>query len=179
MKKTNIIVTSAALVLTMFASTSQAGYIEPGSESDPLVSKSYVEQKFNEAKKDSDLNKEKLEKIEKDIEKLVEDNRNNSNKPGNSGSSQTSGDVFKVLELKKGQTILADESAEIIVRSGTVSAIGSENGGISDITDGKDLTTGEGVDLNHLLIIPRSDGRGVKVEGSLAFIMVKGGYSLK
>lgn len=173
MKKTNIIVTSGVLVLTLFASSSQAGYIEPGSESDPLVSKSYVEQKFNEVKKNSDLNQDKLEKMQKDIEKIVEDNKNNT------GGNQGSAEVFEVLELKKGQTIIADESAEIIVRSGTVTAIGSANGGLSDITEGNDLVTGDQVDLNHLLIVPRTDGRGIQVKGSIAFVMVKGKYRIK
>lgn len=133
MKKLNIFLTSAILMTTLFIGTTEAGYIEPGSESDPLVSKTYVDNKNNEMK-------------------------------------------FRVVELNKGQTIIAEGGAEIIVRTGTVNAIGSTAGGISDITEGEDLLTGDQIKLNHLLLIPRSDGRGLQVKTDNTFIMIKGNY---
>ena len=46
---------------TIFMSTQKAGYIEPGSEEDPLVSKTYVDKGLNETKRNLDINKEKLD----------------------------------------------------------------------------------------------------------------------
>lgn len=174
MKKLNIIVTSAVLMTTLFVGASEAGYIEPGSEADPLVSKSYVEKKFNQVKNSSDSNQIKLEEIEKNIENILENNGNN-NESGNVVASEN----FKVVELKEGQTIIAEENTEIIVRSGRVSAIAGIRGGISDITGGIDLQTGDEVSLNHHLLIPRSDGRGIEVMSNGTFIMIKGKYTKK
>ncbi len=137
MKKINIIVTSAILMTTLFVGASEAGYIEPGSESDPLVSKSYVENKIDEVK--------------------------------NSSASES----FKVLQLKKGETIIGEKNTEMIVRSGRTEAIAGDKGGVSDITAGLDLQTGNDVLLNHHLLIPRSDGRGIKVKNDEVFIMIK------
>lgn len=170
MKKINIIAASTILITTLFAGTTQAGYIEPGSELDPVVTQSYVDKKFDEIKKDSISNKGKIEQLEKDIEGISKDSGNNN---------QITADVFKVVELKKGQTLTAGESTEIIIRSGNVTAIASKNGGISDITQGKDLQTGDKIDLNHLLIIPRSDGRGIEVNLDGTFIMIKGKYEIE
>lgn len=172
MKKTNIILTSAILMSTVFMSTSQAGYIEPGSEADPLVSKTYVDKGFNDAKKNSDINKEKLEAMEVKLDKALAENQNQNN------NNQNSSEKFKVLELKKGETILAEESTEIIVRSGVVNAVASENGGLSDITQGVDLKSGNQIKINHLIIVPRSDGRGIEVKSNDTFIMIKGGYKI-
>lgn len=143
MKKINIIVTSAILMTTLFVGASEAGYIEPGSESDPLVSKSYVENKIDEVK--------------------------------NSSASES----FKVLQLKKGETIIGEQNTEMIVRSGRTEAIAGDKGGVSDITAGLDLQTGNDVLLNHHLLIPRSDGRGIKVKNDEVFIMIKGEYTKK
>ena len=171
MKKINILLTSAVLMTTLFIGTTEAGYIEPGSESDPLVSKTYVDKKNNEVKASLDSNATKLAEMQKSIEHIMINGGNNSG-----GASQGTSEEFKVIELKEGQTIIADASTEIIVRSGTVTVIGSKNGGISDITEGIDLQTGDQIKLNHLLIIPRSDGRGLQVQTDNTFIMIKGKY---
>lgn len=181
MKKINIVLTSAVLMSTLLVSTTEAGYIEPGSETDPLVSKSYVDKKDEDIKNISNLNTNKIENIEKNVETIksdIEILRNDINNQNNSNENTTStSETFKAIELKKGQVLIAEESTEIIVRSGTANAIGSENGGISDITEGKDLKSGEEIKSNHLLIIPRSDGRGIEVKSNGTFIMIKGRYS--
>lgn len=171
MKKINVLLTSAILMTTIFIGTTEAGYIEPGSESDPLVSKTYVDKQNNEVKTNLDSNTTKIAQLEKNIEDLIRNGGGNSG-GGNQGTSEE----FKVIDLKKGQTIIAEASTEIIVRSGEVTAIGSKEGGLSDITEGIDLQTGEQIKLNHLLIVPRSDGRGIQINTDKTFIMIKGRY---
>ena len=168
MKKINVIVTSAILMTTLFVGASEAGYIEPGSETDPLVSRSYVEKKFDEVKNISASNKKKIEEVEEAL-------KNNGNNNENISSSEN----FSVLELKKGQTIIAEKNAEIIIRSGKVEAIAGESGGISDLTEGLDLQSGDEIALNHHLLIPRSDGRGIEVINDDTFIMIKGNFTKK
>lgn len=168
-KKIYMMATGMVLMTTLFVATSQAGYIDPGSESDPIVSKTYVDKKINELKSGLDL---KLEKVTKDIDAIVENNKNNG------GSGQAVSETFEAINLKKGEIIIADASTEIILRAGAVNAIGSKNGGLSDITGATDLQTGQEIKLNHLLIVPRSDGRGIEVKSNSAVIMIKGKYTV-
>ncbi|NLM59144.1 MAG: hypothetical protein GX194_08535, partial [Clostridium sp.] len=87
---------------------------------------------------------------------------------------------FVPLELNKGQVLIAGESAEIILRGGKALAIGGEGGGLSDITSGSgaDVNTDQEVPLNHLLLISRNDGRGIKVVSEKAWVLVKGPYTI-
>lgn len=84
---------------------------------------------------------------------------------------------FKVIEIKAGQFIIAEEGTEIILRDGTSTIYTPVNAGISDVTMGKDLKNGEKVPLNHLLIVPR-DGRGVKAQATSIYL-IKGKYTIK
>ncbi|NMA93471.1 MAG: hypothetical protein GX975_02280 [Clostridiales bacterium] len=85
--------------------------------------------------------------------------------------------TFEVLQLQEGQSLITGKSAEIILRSGTAVAIGSEAGGVSDVTAGTDLKSGDTVTKNHLLIVPQDDGRGIQCQ-SMSFVMVKGSYTI-
>lgn len=146
----------------------------PGSSSDPLISLSYFEDKIETLKKDllEQLTKTFSEKFE-DLEKNVDETLDKISKEGISAPTE-----FKVITLNEGETIICEAGTELIVRSGRSAVVTSEtsSGGISDITAGKDLANGEAITNNHLLIVPKADGRGIKgiVKGS---IMIKGNYT--
>ncbi|NMB33033.1 MAG: hypothetical protein GX992_02165 [Clostridium sp.] len=88
---------------------------------------------------------------------------------------------FIPLELEEGQLLMTGDSAEIILRGGKALAIGGEGGGLSDITSGSgaDVNTDEEVPLNHLLLVSRDDGRGIKITSKKAWVLVKGPYSIE
>ncbi|MGM0378126.1 MAG: hypothetical protein ACQEQE_00150 [Bacillota bacterium] len=119
-------------------------------ESDPLVTLSYLEKRINELREYIDYNKK-----------------------------QTSS-KYKVVEIKKGSKVYFEqESLEFILRSGKASAIASQNGdGLSDLTAGKDLKTGDLIQKNHLMLIPRNDSRGLKALTNI-WIMIKGKYRVE
>jgi hypothetical protein len=129
---------AAVLAICVFAAgfligqRGRAATIAPGSDADPLVTRSYVDQ----------------------FSSLL------------------------VLQLGPGQKLEGNGGTEIIVRSGTARAVASSQGGVCDLTGGKDLAQGERVPLNHLLILPRTDGRGIVADTAL-FIMVRGPYVIK
>jgi len=68
--------------------------------------------------------------------------------------------TLKVVTVPPGQVLVAEEGAEIIVRAGKAKTVASPNGGLADLTAGRDLKNGEIIALNHLLLVPRTDGRG-------------------
>jgi len=146
----------------------------PGSSDDPLISLSYFEDKI-EILQTSLLEQltstfsTKFEELGKDVDKKIKDISENGI------SSPTE---FQLITLGEGELITCEAGTEIIVRSGKSSVITSEtsSGGISDITAGKDLANGEEIINNHLLIVPKSDGRGIKATVTGA-VMIKGAYT--
>ncbi|MGE5579880.1 MAG: hypothetical protein ACM3WU_07545 [Bacillota bacterium] len=112
----------------------------PGSEEDPLVSRSYVHSYV--------------------------------------GTSVDDRMKMVVVEVPAGKKLIGSAGTEIIVRSGSATAIDTQSGGLSDVTAGVDLRKGDIAPANHLLIVPRDDGRGIAAVTSL-FVMVRGAYTLQ
>lgn len=151
MKKKLITIFSIALCLIVIFSIGRDTFSEPGSEEDPLVTKSYVEKRIEQLKYYID------EKI--------------------SGTSSSTSEL-QVVEVESGQSIIGRAGSEIILRGGKGQVIAGELGGLSDITGGRDLQMGEKVPANHLLIVPRNDERGVYVLEKAIF-MVRGAYEIR
>ncbi|NLY84881.1 MAG: hypothetical protein GX077_00815 [Tissierellia bacterium] len=156
MKKVfNIIVLGLSIAFIIFGGTT--AFMEPGSEADPLVSKSFVEKKIEEL----------MEYIDQKV--------NGSN------SSVVEG-AWAVVEVPEGKSLICYGGTEIILRSGRATAIsivksGIENG-VTDVTAGRDLKMNEEIEQNHLLIIPRTDSRGA-YSVTHTYWLVKGDYEIK
>lgn len=83
---------------------------------------------------------------------------------------------YTVLHVMKGQSVVG--SCEIILRSGTAAALCPGANGISDLTAGADLMANTEISTNHLLLVPRNDGRGITVTSTDAYVMVRGNYTV-
>ncbi len=86
--------------------------------------------------------------------------------------------AFAPLHLSAGQTLICGEGAEIILRSGEAAAVAGGTNGISDLTSGADILNGRPVSLNHHLLVPRADGRGIKTSTE-AWVLIRGEYKLQ
>jgi len=84
--------------------------------------------------------------------------------------------VFEVINLRQGQSIIFEAGTEFILRSGSATVIAGASG-IVDITGGRDITNNQNVSANHLMHVPATDGRGMRITSD-AWIMVRGGYSI-
>ena len=85
---------------------------------------------------------------------------------------------FTVISMKKGQTLELGGGSEVILRSGSATAISGESGTLVDVSVGKDLLNGTAVPVQHLVISPKGDGRGLKITSD-AWLIVRGGYTVK
>lgn len=89
---------------------------------------------------------------------------------------------LQVVEMKPGQKMILEEGSEFIVRSGKAVVISTQDGGLPDLTDGKDLANGQLIPHNHLILVPRNDGRGFKIMAenvpSTGWIVVRGPYTV-
>lgn len=158
---------------------------DPGTISDPLVSKSYVDSKMAELLTQVDAMRESGDSNDSsnssnntvymsELYDYIDDQFEAINQEGIDISSK-----FEVLQVQAGSRLICEESTEVIVRSGQVSAIANSAGnGLSDVTAGIDISQGQNVPTNHLIIIPRTDGRGLLVEQT-CYVMVKGTYIIE
>ncbi|HBN83200.1 MAG TPA: hypothetical protein DDZ89_05095, partial [Clostridiales bacterium] len=124
------------------------------------------------------INSEALTKLEEKVD-LIERTMKSYYQPMLISISESN--KYSVIVLEKGQSLIASDVVEFIVRGGTCTAISGANGdGLADMTsgDGKDYQTGEQLPKNHYMLISRGDGRGIKAESDTVYLMVKGSYAI-
>lgn len=143
------------LIVTVHA---QGASQKPGSAEDPLVTKSYVDQQ---------------------VAKLVSEELAKRGSAGSGGTSNAN--EMKIVTVGNKQRLIADAGSEVIVRTGQAVAYVTDNTGLSDVTDGKNISHGQPVLKDHLILFPR-DGRGIMPNPNQKnglIVMVRGGYQLQ
>lgn len=191
-------------VLTFFSSVViayAASSAQPGSEFDPLVTKSYVDEQIQKlaekigngkstggsSSKTGSVDEQIIDNLRTDvrdltnliidayikIQSLEKQNLELIQK------LQALENGFVVVEVSKGQIVLLGAGTEAIVRSGETTAISGMYGGLADVTSAKDLKTGDAIQNQHLLISAREDGRGIKVVSDVSYMLIRGGYSIQ
>lgn len=123
-------------------------------QDDPLVSLSYLNQR--------------LAALEKNI---------TQESPKEQAPAGNVENVLEVVELAHNQRLIVAQGSEMILRSGEASVIASSLGGLSDVTGGTDLSHGKAAPKNHMLIAPRSDGRGLSATRD-SIVLVRGSYRI-
>lgn len=146
-KKGLLIGICIVMLLGVTAGVYAAG--DAGSESDPVVTKSYVDSKIADLKNSL-----------------------------SSSKGAAAADTFQATHIPSGTKLVGAEGTELILRSGSAAAVDNGIDGISDLTAGKDLKSGTAIVANHLLLVPRADGRGIYAKTEL-WVMIKGDYTLE
>ncbi len=191
-------------VLVLFSTViiaNAASSAQPGSEFDPLVTKSYVDEQIQKlaekigsgistggsSTKTGSVDEQVVDNLRSDvrdltnliidayikIQSLEKQNLELIQK------LQTLEQGFVVVEATKGQVVVLGAGSEIIVRSGETTAISGMYGGLADVSAGRDLNTGETITNQHLLISARDDGRGIKVVSEISYMLIRGSYSIQ
>ncbi len=174
-KKRSIVILSAALIISVITAAFAVSAYD--GTTDPIISLSYLRQyKSTEIDPQIVALQNEITMLKAQITSL-------------SGSQNTQAPTtpvvntggYTVIQVEHGRKIMAGASCEIILRSGTATVILDpySGGGISDLTEGKDLKHGEDITLNHLLLVPRNDGRGIHITSDGAFLMIKGDYTVE
>lgn len=166
-KKLKAVLIVAALSVT----TLNAADSIIGTEADPIVTKSYVDQQI--AKVSSTGSSSQLSNLEARLsaqEDLISKLSQELSNLQEAGSSS-----FEIVKVPAGSSIYGKQGSEMIIRSGQGSIIASAAGGVQDVTDGVDLAGGMKAPNNNMLIVPREDGRGIMANKDMV-VMVRGGY---
>ncbi|MBE6571180.1 MAG: hypothetical protein E7656_02895 [Ruminococcaceae bacterium] len=153
-------------------------------ENDPLVTLSYMKDVFGPSLKQEikdEIRAEAAAEAEKEIEKETETTPEQ-------GEAETAPDTddtapvnvgYAVVELCAGQKLSSKNgTVELIVRPGSSAVAFSEipENGLSDISEMREVLNGEEVGINHAIIIPRNDGRGIVITSDKAYVLVRGDY---
>ena len=141
---------------------------QPGTHNDPLVSRSYVNNRISELEAQIALLSAALLNLEAAGLPL-----DTAMPPVASGPAPQR-EVFEVVRAEAGTILVGGASTEIILRSGEATVLAAYNG-LANVTTGVDVMNGQAVSLNHLLIVPQGDGRGLRFH-AVSHVMVKGDY---
>ncbi|TQR99373.1 hypothetical protein [Paenibacillus ottowii] len=150
---------------------------QPGTADDPVVTKSYVDQKIAQAVKGGVSSSS--------ISTAPATNTTTSTSSGTSNAAKSSTveqtEALKVVDVKPGQKLIAKAGAEFILRNGNAVVYSMDASGAIDITSGTEIVHNQAVEKNHLLSFPR-EGRGIQVKEGQKFglvVMVRGGYTVQ
>lgn len=182
-----VLLTCTTLIV---ASAASAG--EPGSDADPLVSKSYVDKQIAQLASQissgstgtgtgtGTANSGIIAQLQTDVgdlTKFVIDALAENEALKARVVSLESG--YTVVEAKAGQKILLSAGSEAILRSGSAVALKGDNGDLLiDVSAGVDLKDGVKIPLQHILISSRADGRGLWIKAG-SYLLIRGAYTVK
>lgn len=140
----------------------------PGTEDDPLVSSSYLDQRLLTLN-GIGITDELLYFLIQDITRTVTQNLEN----------EAFGNRFTPVNVTGGRVLLGGEGTEIILRTGSATAFTEVLDGVINITTGNELFNGYPIPLNNTIIIPRDDNRGVVINSENAWFLIRGSYSIR
>lgn len=154
------------IALIIFVVSMASIVLANGTDSDPLISKSYLDLKIKEMKTE-------ISTLKNEISKLS--SAPNGDQVGNTSLSNSG---FEPLRLDPHQKIYFKKGTEFIMRVGEAGVIDPTGNGIPDLTSGRNLLNASAMPLNHLAVCPRDDGRGLncKIE---VWLLIKGDYIIE
>ena len=143
----------ALCILLVLAGAGVYAATNYGSESDPLITRSYLDAVVQP-------------KLENEFDAALEKAEN--------ALMETVPGEFTELQLRGGQTVLCAAGGELILRSGGAKTEGS----LSDTTAGTAVTGGSSAAANHLYLAAEADS-GFTASSSGAVVLVSGSYTLQ
>ncbi len=149
------------LVAVVFAGVGAYAASTLGSQSDPLVTLSYLNER---------LYPQLVDKISEEADRAAEEMRQSV--AGGAGSTET----YAVVSLSAGQTLTGKVGCEILLRVGSAQVSAPESPGLVDTTDASSINNGTALKTNHLYLVTIG-GNGVKAT-SAAKMLVRGDYSV-
>ena len=171
-----LLVSATVLTLTV-AATGGAG-----TSSDPLVTLSYLNEKFlpqvlsDVDKKTASREKELSQKL---TEQVKSETKAFEQKYGTvSGSTGGTAQSFTVVTLNKGQILYMGIGCEAMLRTGSGVCVAASTPGLIDETLGAALAGGLALQQNHLYMAT-VDSRGVQASANSTKLLVRGNYSVQ
>ncbi len=195
----------AALLLVVLMSTCYLAITaEYGSEDDPLVTLSYINDVlapeatakidaiFDEKASEFDsLISSKMSSIQSEIDQKVAQSASSTpsdalvqavkaavlEELGGSAPSGQSSSSWKVIKLENGRSLTAEVGCEILLRIGSAQCVASGSPGLINLSSGTDLSNGGSLSINNLYIVT-IQGRGIRATSD-ATLLINGTYTIQ
>ena len=175
-KGIRVVLTAAAALLVMIAAVFAAGeYSGPaGSENDPLVTLSYINDIFTvqvqkyfreELQAQTDSLRDSLETRIEALEEACE-----------AAGGADAGMTFTEITLSPGKKLSCTAGTELLLRSGSAYAVAPETPGLLDTSGGSNLDRGAYLAKNHMYLVT-SDGGGIYAVSS-ATVLIRGDHKI-
>ena len=91
-------------------------------------------------------------------------------------SRSDSTEVFSVVTLTEGQTLICSVGTEIMLRTGSANAFGDDPA-LVDCTSGAELPSGDALTANHMYLVT-VENNGLTVVSDTASVLVRGRHSV-
>ena len=175
-KSVRVVLTAAAALLVLAAAVLAAGeYSGPaGSENDPLVTMSYINDVFTpsmqsffhrEMTEQTALLRDPLEERIAALEATCENAEN-----ADAGMS------FREIRLDSGSELICGAGTELMLRSGNAFVLVKETAGLADTSGGAEPVCGGAIEKNHMYLVTK-DGCGICANGG-ASVLLRGSYEI-
>lgn len=166
-QKKLVIVLSAVLALVAIVGISAYAASNYGTQSDPLVTLSYIDNILTP--KLMDQVKGEINSSVKDIDKAIDD--------AVKASGNIAAETYTLVTLTEGQTLTGGVGAELILRSGDAFSVGGAYSALIDTTTGDTSEFGAYITANHLYLAT-DYGAGVICESETATFLVRGNCTI-
>ena len=170
MKKWKI--AAAALCVCFLFTAAYAAGSNPGSQTDPLVTLSYLNGTYTKQVKDMVDQTVTVRKgeMEQSLKSILA-GQGGTAAPGANG-------VFTVVTLSQGQSLVGDVGCEVMLRVGGALCAGQDSVGLIDTTSGGVLVGGEALKTNHLYMVTIGP-RAVTANAPTVKVLARGPYSVQ
>ena len=182
MKKKSVRTLVCFLLVGMVMTAFVAMAAGVGSQGDPLVTLSYLNETFMGEmlekfdQKISSRNETMRQEIKQTVDLAQKDllGKIGGNVTGSTGGVAAS---YTQVELSAGQILYGEAGCEVLLRSGKALCVAADKTtpGMVDTTDGGSVNDGGSLKTNHLYLMPVS--RGVQAGGAVT-LLVRGTYSI-
>ncbi len=174
MKKTGriVLISLAAALLLGIAALAVDAATSVGTEDDPLVTLSYINDVF--LPHVTDLFRGELEEKEAGLRDQLEERVAALEQAER--EAVTGGNGFIAVDLEAGQTLTCRQGAELLLRSGSAALQASDGSGLVDTVTSGSLNGGEALTVNHLYLVTSGE-QGIRA-GEAARVLVRGEYTV-
>ena len=186
MKKTSALTrlfTLALAALTVLTASVMAATV--GSSDDPLVTLSYLNEKFlpqvlesvdrKIAARNETVSKELSAQIKSDTAAFE---KKYGSAVSSAGASSGTVDSFTVVTLSKGQTLYGNVGCEVMLRVGSAMCVATSSPGLVNETSGTVIVGGNALEKNNLYMMTVAD-RGVNATAEGTKLLVRGTYRVQ
>ena len=169
---TGILVLAA---IALVSGVTMLAVASPGTQEDPFITLNYLNNNFRPQimAEVSNTEQEIMREFDARIAELEA-----RLQTGQGGSSPTPGnaDRFSVVTLSTGQSLTCSVGAEIMLRIGSATGLGSAPA-LVDYTSGAMLSAGTSLTANHMYLVT-IEGNGISATADTVRVLVRGNYRI-